>query len=356
VDSILTPQPYPDEARIKAKGKVAAYTGAGWPHSCAYPALFAAAGLFFGCEGRLNERGEQVNDDAMYHVQAALTGEAFAVQYSELFEPNVLQRCLSIYSTAARVVGCENLSEEQTRAAVCAAVAGGAPVVVEPKAYADILFVFGYRESGAVLLCCPFLDGADEKNRSYDFAKPRALRNRTAGVRRLIVLESADLRADAGPVYHRALRSGLRMMAAPSDAMDFRSLRGAGGGLYEAWIALLREANAVNSGFFYMDFPVFPQVIILYENRLHLKEFLNAYADVNGESETLTQAIAKADELVNLAMEAMLIGTKCAHTKPEILEMNENEKRTLLTDILRRCNAAEREMAGLLDEACGERE
>jgi predicted transcriptional regulator YdeE len=77
---------YPPQYRIKPKGKTAVYTGTGWPHSNAYPAIFSAVSLFYGKESRLNEKGEQINDDVQYHIQGALSTEAYGVQYSELYK------------------------------------------------------------------------------------------------------------------------------------------------------------------------------------------------------------------------------------------------------------------------------
>lgn len=67
------------------------------------------------------------------------------------------------------------------------------------------------------------------------------------------------------------------MMSHPFADMQFDLLHGAGNNIYNAWIALLKQANHENSEKIYMQFPIFPQFIILFENRLHLNEFLKTF-------------------------------------------------------------------------------
>ncbi|MCL1951705.1 MAG: helix-turn-helix transcriptional regulator [Oscillospiraceae bacterium] len=342
IDSILLPRE--EACRIRPKAKIAAYTGAGWPHSNAYPALFAAAALFYGRETRRNKQGEQINDDAQYHLQNALTSEAFGVQYSELFTSDCLERSLGVYGLQPRVIDCADLDEPRVRDLVCDAISNGTPVILEPKEYADLLFAFGYEEAGKVLCCCAFLDGADERNCAYDFAKPRALRSRTAHVRRLVILEESGGALDLPTACMQALRHGLQMMTGPCDAMDFARLRGAGRGLYDAWIALLTQANEECSEEFYMAFPVFPLFIILYENRLHLSEFLKEVVQMNHGNPMLPQVQKRCAELAALAWEATQISCECWNT-PEVRVMTNNERRGLLIGLLERCRDLEREMA-----------
>lgn len=102
---------YPPQYRIKPKSKTAAYTGTGWPHSNAYPAMFAAVSLFYGKEPRLNEKNEQVNDDLQYRIQGALSTEAYGIQYSELFEGDHLKNCLGLYGINPQVVDCVDWTE-----------------------------------------------------------------------------------------------------------------------------------------------------------------------------------------------------------------------------------------------------
>ncbi|MDR2941784.1 MAG: helix-turn-helix transcriptional regulator [Treponema sp.] len=348
IDSILIPQPI--SYRIKPRKKMADYTGRGWPHSSAYPALFTAVGLFYGYEQRLNEKGEQINDDFNYHIQAALTSEAYGVQYSELFDCDCLQRCLGIYGITPRVVDCSDMEENHIRDLLCTAVAKETPVIVEPQKYADILFVFGYKEAGDVLCCCAFLDGADDKNISYNFAQYRTLRNRTHKIKRIIILEETGQKIDINTAYEQSLRHGLQMMTSPSKNMIFGELRGAGSQIYDSWIALLEKANKENSENFYMEFPVYPQFIILYERFLHLNGFLKAFRKTKGEKSPLIQAQKKCDKLEILAMEAAQIGYKNVHSRPEVLAMTNNERRNLLIDILTQCRETEQEMIFLLQE------
>ena len=341
---------YPPQYRIKPKAKTAAYTGAAWPHSNAYPAMFTAISLFYGKEARLNEKGEQINDDLQYHIQTALTTEAYAIQYSELFESDHLQSCLGIYGIKPQVVDCSDWNKEQVQNCVCSAVADDKTVIIEPKEYKDMHFVFGYGDEGKTLFGCPFLDGDDNKNNSFSFSKYYRRKNRTARVNRLIVLEDIKKKLEPSEVYRKSLKRAFEMMTKPSPRMNFPELRGAGAEIYDAWIALLQQANTENSEIFYMHFPVFPQFIILYENRLHFCEFLKECAKVYGEKPKLKSLIEKCGEVRDLAVEAAQIGYQNEYSNPIHLEMTNNERRNLLIDILIKCKAIEQEMVVLLKE------
>ncbi len=299
---------YPTQYMIKQKSKTAAYTGAGWPHSNAYPAIFSAISLFYGKESRLNEKGEQVNDDVQYHIQGALSTEAYGIQYSELFEGDHLQNCLGLYGIKPQVIDCSDWTEAQVRDFVCTSIASNKTVIIEPKEYKDMHFVFGYGDNGKTLFCCPFLDGDDKKNCSFSFQKYYKRKNRTTHVNRLIILEDNNENLEPREVYRKSLKQALKMMTTPSPPMDFPKLEGAGVGIYDAWIALLQQANTENSEVYYMNFPVFPQFIILYENRLHLCEFLKACAEIYGVFPELMMLIEKCEEVHRLILEDAEIG------------------------------------------------
>ena len=115
---------------------------------------------------------------------------------------------------------------------------------------------------------------------------------------------------------------------------------------------MLEKANKKNREIFYMEFPIFPQFIILYERFLHLNGFLKAFVKTKSENAPLTQACKKCDELEILALEAAQIGFKNVHTSSEILAMSNNERRKLLIGILQRCRRIEQEMVLFLQESC----
>lgn len=343
---------YPPQYRIKQKSKTAVYTGTGWPHSNAYPAIFAAVSLFYGKEPRLNEKGEQINDDLHYRIQGALSTEAYGIQYSELFEGAHLQNCLGLYGIKPQVVDCSDWSEPQVRDFVCATVASDKTVVIEPKEYKDMHFVFGYGENGKTLYCCPFLDGDDKKNCSFNFQKYYKRKNRTAHLNRLIVLEETNEKLNPKEVYRQSLNHALKMMSKPLPNMDFMKLRGAGIGIYDAWIELLQQANAENSDVYYMNFPVFPQFIILYENRLHFCEFLKECAKVYGDFPELTNLIGKCEEVRDLVFEDVEYGFHKVGGDPKYQAMTNNERRTLLIGALEKCREIDREVIALLQKFC----
>ena len=343
---------YPPQYRIKPKSKTAAYSGTGWPHSTAYAAIFAAVSLFYGKESRLNEKGEQINDDVQYRIQGALTTEAYGIQYSELFEDNHLQNCLGLYGIKPQVVDCSDWSEEKIREFVCTAVASNKTVIIEPKEYKDMHFVFGYGENGKTLYCCPFLDGDDKKNCAFNFSKYYKRKNRTAHVKRLITIADTDKKLDLREAYRQSLKHGLKMPSNPSSRMDFPKLIGAGIGIYDAWIALLQQANAENSEVYYMNFPVFPQFIILYENRIHLCEFLKECAKLFGEISDLMNAIEKCEEVRDLVFEDAEYGFHKVGGGPKYQAMTNNERRNLLIGVLEKCRKIDQEIITLLQKVC----
>ena len=134
--------------------------------------------------------------------------------------------------------------------------------------------------------------------------------------------------------------------------MDYPKLIGAGTGIYDAWIALLQQANAENSEKYYMEFPVFPQFIILYENRIHLCEFLKEYAKLFGESPDLMGAIEKCEEVQRLVFEDAEIGFHRENGDPKYHSMTNNERRNLLIGILEKCRINDQEIIILLQKVC----
>lgn len=343
---------YPTQYRIKQKSKTAAYTGAGWPHSNAYPAMFSAISLFYGKQSRLNEKGEQVNDDVQYRIQGALSTEAYGIQYSELFEGDHMQNCLGLYGIKPQVIDCSDWTEAQVRDFVCTSIASNKTVIIELKEYKDMHFVFGYGENGKTLFCCPFLDGDDKKNCSFSFQKYYKRKNRTAHVKRLITLEDTGETLPLREVYRHSLKQAYKMMTKSSPRMDFSKLIGAGAGVYSAWIALLQQANTENSEVYYMNFPVFPQFIILYENRLHFCEFLKACAEIYGEFPELMALIGKCEEVQRLVFEDAEIGFHKVDGDPKYQAMTNNERRSLLIGVLEKCRKIDREMIALLQKVC----
>ena len=346
---------YPQQYSIAPKGKTAKYSGAGWPHSNAFPAMFAAIALFYGKENRLNEKGEQINDDIQYRVQGTLSTEAYGASYSELFEGDNLKNCLGLYGIKTHVIDASDMARDEVRDILCTAVSSDITVILEPKEYKYMHFVFGYAEEGKVIYGCPFLDGDDGKNSSYSFKKYAKHRNRTHDIRRIILLSDDGEKLEAADVYKASLEYGRKMMLSeqkpPSSKMDFMQLRGGGVSLYDEWISLLEKDNEINSDKFYMEFPVFPHFIILYENRIHFCEFLRECVKVYGEQPCLMRLIEKCDFIRDAAVEGAQIGFENEYSDPAHLAMTNNERRNLLIDILEKCRSAETEVIALLKEA-----
>jgi hypothetical protein len=132
--------------------------------------------------------------------------------------------------------------------------------------------------------------------------------------------------------------------------MDFNKLTGAGTGIYDAWIALLQRDIAKNSAEYYMNFPVFPQFIMLYENRLHFCEFLKECKKIFGLHPDLTKLIEKCEEIRDLAYKDAKIGFHRQDGDPKYHTMTNNERRNLLIGVLEKCKEIDREATVLLQK------
>ena len=349
----------PTEFVGKPKGDVAAFSGARWPFSNVEPAVYAAAGLFYGRTERRDDSGAFVNDDMEYTIQNVLTGHAFGMFYC--WPDDALG--MAAYGLSSRRIDTKGVAEDDIQRAVRDAIASGNLVHIDEGNGRFDYLVWGYRDNGAVLLGHKFEHGNDGLNCAYDFAKPVAFEawtkwfanpelfkvngEKEGGVT-VIIPERVKLAREE--IYKRALAEGCRMFTRtdPPPAMDAERVHFCyGQAAYDAWIQLLERANAENSADFYFASPVFPHFIALYENRQHLHKFLNFYAKERGDA-NLRKAAEVCGKLKDLAAEGAQIGFENPNSKPEILAMSNNERRVLLIDILKQCRALELEIAGVL--------
>ena len=101
-----------------------------------------------------------------------------------------------------------------------------------------------------------------------------------------------------------------------------------------------------------MEFPVFPQFIILYENQMHLCGFLKEYAKLFGDHPDLMDAINKCEEVQHMVFEDAETGYHRVGGDPKYHSMTSNERRSLLIGVLEKCRIVDQEIYKLLHKIC----
>lgn len=332
----------PAEYLLKPKDKIAEFNGEKWPFSNVEPAVYGALGLFCGRMEQRDEAGALVNSDLEYSVQNVLTGYAFGLFYCAP-DPALGLACYGLASNTLDINGC---SEDVLTALVKEQIFHGNVVLIRKPKLPRSYLIFGYRENGALLLGCEFEDGNDNMNCSYDLEAPLAFSAWTGDIGSISVVQRSGQRLDRDSLYRQALAEGCRMLAQEraNPELDVNRVHfGYGQALYDAWVARLTEANSANSEEFYFASPVFPHFIALYENRLHLCKFLKMYGEQRGD-ENLLAAAKTCEKLKDAAAEAIPIGFTGDTIDPKILAMTNNERRTLLINILQQCRSYELEL------------
>jgi hypothetical protein len=346
----------PSECVVRPRDRVAPFSGEKWPYSNVEPAVYAALGLFYGRTERRDQTGALINDDMEYAVHNALTGHAFGLFYCMPGDAP----SMALYGLSSSHMAVDGHANEEFKAAIMEQIALGNLVHIDEGNGPFDYLIWGYKDRGDVLLGHRFEHGNDMQNCSFDFDHPAAF---AALAQRLsdeslfqisgekpggiTVYSPRGERLDRKCVYRKALFEGRRMLSQvePPAAMDFARVHfGYGQAIYDEWVRQLKQANAENSEAFYFASPVFPHFIALYENRLQLFKFLKLCADLYG-SEALNQAADLCGRLKDLAVEGAQIGYENEYSKPEILFMTNNERRSLLIDLLIKCRALELEIA-----------
>lgn len=346
----------PVECILRPKDRVAMFSGERWPYSNVEPAVYGALGLFYGRTGRRDGSGALVNDDMEYAVHNVLTGHAFGLFFCLPEDAP----SMAAYGLTSRPMALSNRSTDEIIRAIMAQIVRGNLVHIDEGNGPFDYLIWGYRDGGDVLLGHLFEHGNDMQNNAYDFDHPTELKELTqrlsdANLFRkngekpggITVYAPDGEKLDRETLYRKALLEGRRMLTqveAPP-AMDFARVHfGYGQAIYDEWVRQLEQANAEQGEAFYFASPVFPHFIALYENRLQLHKFLKQYAEMN-VSDTLSRAADLCGRLKDLAVEAAQIGFENERSKPEILAMTNNERRSLLIHLLKRCRTLELEIA-----------
>lgn len=346
----------PSECILKPKDRIAPFSGAKWPYSNVEPAVYGMLGLFYGRTERRDATDALINDDMEYAVHNVLTGHAFGL-FNCLPDDSL---SMAAYGLSSSHLDPRDHAQDEILAIIREQIYQGNAVHVDEGNGAYDYLIWGYRDSGNVLLGYRFEHGDDMQNCACDFDHPTEFttliqsfadntlyQNNGEKPGGITFYRPDGERVDREILYRRALLQGYRMLTQvePPPAMDFTRVHfGYGQAIYDAWVHQLEQANAENSETFYFASPVFPHFLALHENRLQLHKFLKIYAEMRGD-ENLSAAAGLCGQLKDLAVEAAQIGYENEHSKPEILAMTHNERRVLLIGLLKRCRALELEIA-----------
>lgn len=336
----------PSEFIIAPKDKIAAFSGERWPYSNVEPAVYSALGLFYGRTEKRDDTGALINNEIEYSIHNVLTGYAFGLFYCS--PDNSLS--MAAFGLSSHNLRKEKYSEKEIKRIIRNHIFNGNTVYIEEDNSPFSYFIWGYRDDGNILTGHKFEHGNDDMNCSYNFENPAEFDSWTKGIAGITLFQQEGEKLDREVIYRKALLTGYRMLTQtePPPEMDFTSVhRGYGQAIYDEWIRQLEQANAENSEAFYFSSPIFPHFIALYENRLHLYKFLRICADMYRE-ENLIKAVGFSEQLKETAVEAAQIGFENEYSKPEILAMTNNERRSLLIESLNKCRKLEVEVAKLI--------
>ncbi len=221
---------------------VGKYTGSSWPHSMAYPSLFAALKLFMGLETRLNNMNRQINDDKEYTLQSVISTQAFGYSYT----PDELSKdCFFIYGLDYERHKKADYSINEFISLATDNIKNGFPVIIEPKEYSELILATGFNSEGKILRGLGFIDGDDKKNSSFDFTKLNKYPDWFNNEVDLIIIKTTSSKLNLHQACLNALKTGYSMLSNQKHLKDLDTL--------------------------------FPYIFIYYESKLRLCEFLEQY-------------------------------------------------------------------------------
>lgn len=334
----------PNEFIIKPVSSIEAFSGEAWPFSNVKPAVYAALGLLYGKTEKVGNTGALIYSDMEYSVQNVLTGYAFGLFYC-MPEP-VLSA--AIYGLSFNQL--QSPDADEVEKIVTETVSQGNAVYMIESETPFSYLIWGYRNHGEILLGHKFEEGNDGMNCALNFDKPAEFPSLEGPFKEILVFHPNSEPYSRDDAYREALTRGVQMLTEtePPKEMDFAKVHyGYGQAIYDEWIRQLDQANKEKKEAFYFTSPIFPHFIALLENRTHLYKFLKLYAEMKADK-NLAKAAELCEKLKNNAENGAQIGFENEWSDPKILALSNNERRSMLIDILLACRSLELEIAAYI--------
>ncbi len=339
IDSILFPMPAPAananfEHILLPYAPIADFTSSSWPRSMSKPAILSAIKLFMGLEERRNAMNQQINDDAEYIFQAALSGISFG--YSWGFDDN-WEECLAVYGLTCEIHASTEYSHNEFIRMATDHIKSGYPIIVMPKEYTDTILATGYSDSGRILKGISFLDGDDEKNAVMSFGQLKAFSEWYLKDSDLYLIKPGPKTDSVADKCREALQKGYALLSNKEHLFE-DPLAGYGLVIYDNWCEELRkETNQELTEIECM----FPHIFIHYEGKLRIKQFLELCIHLlqDIDDHAVLTAIAKYEEMLSII-------EKCMHEMLPKTPKNAKDagvKRQAYIGILQRCRGLEEE-------------
>ena len=331
--SVLRSMDFNYEFVVKPRIPVADYSGPEWPKSISAASALTALKLFFGLEQRRDNKNRQINDDAEYILQSAITNICFGYSYAP---EEWVHDSFAIYGLDNEIHSQTDYSENEFIALACNQIEHGYPVVIIPKEYTDMIFAVGFSDYGQTLTGLGFLEGDDQKNASLNFDRL----NQYAGWYKLdcdmMTFKFINGKMPLDKACTNALSRGITLLL-NNDQCGEDQMQGYGMVIYQNWCDLLREENRKNAD--QMEC-VFPHAFIHYENKLRTKQFFELCIDIIADidKELMAMAISQYDSILSFATEIATI----AHQRDSFSKDLLKEKRNYIIEMLRRSSEQER--------------
>lgn len=334
IDSILMPDLYRKghskyiHSLLPYQG-VDPYTGAGWPHSMAFPALMAALKLYMGLEERRNFNGHQINDDQEYILQSGLSTLAFGFSH---YNAEFIHDCFQVYGLDYAFININGKPIEEIAGLVRAQINKGFPSIIQDKSHnATFLFITGITSDGKIIRANDFMEGADENNYSFDLNNLKTIDNWLKPEMELLMLYNIENKISIEKACKNALNNYCLMMSGKWDKEEFCSNESAEGGIpkmfmgygsagLNAYRDYLRRDDATIMGFY-------PQQAIFHESSLRTLGFLKMCKEYinNIDKQSINAAIDRYQVLLDNAWEIINISwhdkTRTEPEKEKVQEM-----------------------------------
>ncbi len=331
-------------------------------HSMSFPAIMSALITFLGLNPRIElfERepfGTYLRD-ADYYLQLAVSTEGFGLFYDlpqaviarNFWNGEPLKDCFDAEGIRYRLLGDEEIhiakdamiNPDTIASVVREHLKKDLPVILFYHANL-ILLVTGFCEGSGDLLAFPFADGS-ANNKAFELQKnSRLYQNWSNNLGAVILVDGFGERAKRGAVIKKAFLRGVEMLTETKPTFyDY----GYGDKLYENWIGFLQNEGNFKTKKDGHRF-VSPEEVEMAERRAFTAEFFYEAEEYLGEDQ-LKEA---RDAFCKIHGNMMKIQRMTSgENEGALLERQTRER---IIEILKQCNALDRQAAECIKRALG---